>query len=167
MDDYGTYVDASTVRFHRDFPVAPGMLWNHLTRPELLKPWLAEAVLPLKLDAGIVLRFPGHDLTPPRPGSVITGAIIAVEPPHRLAYGWSDPTMPGTSVEFVIEAVGGGSRLTLTHSNFPAAALHNCAAAWHSHLAMLGAVLLGRTPEEFGTIFGRVRPVYKERLPKA
>ena len=41
MSDLGTIVDPHTIRFVRDLLGPIGLVWDHLTKPELLVTWLA------------------------------------------------------------------------------------------------------------------------------
>jgi len=57
----------------------------------------------------------------PHTGTPFVLAVDTVEPQHRLSFRWhpgADMSGPMTLVEFVLEAVPGGTRLTITESGF-------------------------------------------------
>jgi uncharacterized protein YndB with AHSA1/START domain len=76
-------------------------------------------------------RSTGHMTYPGYENMRWAATIVAIEPPHRLAFRWvpnaTDTSIdysdwPTTLVEFVLEPVGDGTRLTVTESGFDALA---------------------------------------------
>jgi uncharacterized protein YndB with AHSA1/START domain len=92
--------------------------WDALTDPDALRDWLAETV---ELD----LR-PGGQATFVLPGGAERRAVVEeVEPGERLAFWWWEPSpdgpdavpdAPGTRVEFTLDDVPGGTRVTVTEA---------------------------------------------------
>ncbi len=104
----------------RIFPVPRERVWDALTQPEQLSQWFEPMpYVDLRVGGGIRL---GRDHP--------TGVIEVVEPPHRFAFRWhasketgGDSSLPvtqtfSTLVEFTLEEVVEGTRLTLVQSGF-------------------------------------------------
>ena len=85
-------------------------VWAAVTRPERLSAWFGAQALEA------VLR-PGGRITFERQGEIWRGLVELVEPPRRFAFRW----LPGpggaleqrTRVEFRLEPIEGGTRLTV------------------------------------------------------
>src|SRR6185312_11463951 len=120
MDEFGTYLNPTTVRFERRFPVSAAALWANLTQPALMEPWLAKTEIDLKPGGRVLLSYPGSELTPPRPGSIVEGKVVDVEPGKRLEFTYTEPNVPNSTVSFEVAGDGATSTLTLTHKDFPA-----------------------------------------------
>jgi uncharacterized protein YndB with AHSA1/START domain len=102
------------------FPVPRERVWAALTQPEQLSQWF-EPMPFVDLRVGGDIRM-GRDHP--------TGVIEVVEPPHRFAFRWHAPQeagadhslpvtqTPHTLVEFTLEEVAEGTRLTLVESGF-------------------------------------------------
>jgi len=164
MDDFGTLVDAHTVRFERLLPGPIERVWAYLTEPQFLRMWLAESTMDLRVGGAVELRF-DTDEVPDRAkaGAIDQGIITRYEPPHALAYTWQKaPNGPVTSqVAFELEAVADQVRLVLTHSKLQPSSLASFSAGWHTHLAVLGARLQALTPAPFLAHFHTVLPSYR------
>ncbi len=164
MDDFGTLLDANTVRFERLLPGPIERVWAYLTQPQFLRTWLAESSMDLRVGGAVALRF-DTDEVPARAkgGAIDQGIITRYEPPHRLAYTWQKaPNGPVTShVAFELEAVEDQVRLVLTHSKLPHSSLASFGAGWHTHLTVLGARLQALEPSPFLFYFNTVLPRYR------
>lgn len=164
MDEFGTLVDAHTVRFERLLPGPIERVWAYLTEPQFLRTWLAESSMALRVGGAVELRF-DTDEVPARAqaGAIDQGIITRYEPPHRLAYTWQKaPNGPVTShVAFELEAVEDQVRLVLTHSKLQHSSLASFGAGWHTHLAVLQARLQALEPSPFLSYFNTVLPRYR------
>jgi uncharacterized protein YndB with AHSA1/START domain len=89
--------------------------WACLTEPEQLEDWFAErAELDLREGGPAAFTLAG--------GERRRGVVEEVVPGERLAFWWWEPSpqgddavpdAPGSRVEFVLEAVPGGTRITV------------------------------------------------------
>jgi len=89
----------------------PPEVWRVLTEASLLSDWFdAEAELDPRVDGAVRFRF--------RDGSELRGVVLACDPPRSLSFRWRDVRARGTAavVEFSLEPVSGGTRLTVTES---------------------------------------------------
>ena len=109
-------------RIERDILIAAPVerVWAVITEPEHLQRWWADA------GAEVELRPGGAYVLREREWGEALGRVEVVEPPHRLAYRWAAhharDTEPaeGTStrVEFTLEPVAEGTRLTVVETGF-------------------------------------------------
>lgn len=164
MDEFGTLVDANTVRFERLLPGPIERVWAYLTQPQFLRTWLAESTMDLRIGGAVELRFNTEEVPErAKAGAVDQGIITRYEPPHALAFTWQKaPDGPVTShVAFELEAVADQVRLVLTHSRLQHSSLASFGAGWHTHLGVLGARLQALEPSPFLSCFNAVLPRYR------
>lgn len=164
MNEFGTLVNANTVRFERFLPGPIERVWAYLTQPQFLRTWLAESIMDLRVGGAVALHF-DTDEVPERAkaGAIDQGIITRYEPPHVLAYTWQKaPNGPITShVTFELEAVGNQVRLVLTHSRLVPSSLASFGTGWHTHLTVLQAHLSNDAPPAFLPLFNRLLPDYR------
>ena len=89
----------------------PPDVWRALTETSLLSDWFdAEAELDPRVGGAVRFRFPD--------GSELRGVVVACDPPRRLSFRWRDVHVPRNAavVEFSLEPVSDGTRLTVTES---------------------------------------------------
>jgi uncharacterized protein YndB with AHSA1/START domain len=108
-----------------EFRASPEEVWRALTRPDHLERWFG-AKAEIDLRAGGALRFAWPD------GTTRRGLVESTRAPEYLAFRWRAIRQspeglsagPATRVEFFIEGVAAGTRLTLVESELssPAAA---------------------------------------------
>jgi uncharacterized protein YndB with AHSA1/START domain len=130
--------DEKTPRVERETLVeaSPEEVWEALTDEDRLEEWLAPEV---ELDPTKGGEIAVRDGDEERHGTVET-----VEEPDRFAFTWSRPGEGESFVEFTIEALPGGTRVTVvetpTHSAATNAAAGSTATAidtWGPRLAQL------------------------------
>src|SRR4029078_737440 len=86
-------------------------VWRALTEASLLSDWFeADVELDARVNGAVRFRFAD--------GSELRGVVVACDPPRRLGFRWRDVQVPGNAavVEFSLEPVAGGTRLTVTES---------------------------------------------------
>ncbi|MDQ6693618.1 MAG: SRPBCC family protein [Chloroflexota bacterium] len=95
-------------------------VWSALTEAEHLSIWFGA-------DAQIDLRPGGDALFGWEGGGNFPAVVETVDPPHCFSFRWrssvsdhKEPihTLPNTLVEFTLESVGEGTKLTLVESGF-------------------------------------------------
>ena len=144
-DDFGTVLDAQTVRFVRDLPGPIERVWDYLTKAELTATWLYGNEVPPTVGEEFGSSWEGEA---GEPGGAIRFRVRVYDPPHVLEVDWVEvPSPTGTitdsTVRFELTPVGDRVRLTLTHRALPAHAFGSVAAGWHAHIDVLRAVLTG------------------------
>jgi uncharacterized protein YndB with AHSA1/START domain len=98
------------------------------------------------------------------PGFHMDGHVLRCEPPRLLAYTFDDES----DVTFELTPQGKQVLLVLTHrsrgSDLPE--LSNYSSGWHTHLALLVAVLAGQPLPPFWATHARLKAEYeKEQRP--
>jgi uncharacterized protein YndB with AHSA1/START domain len=105
-------------RIERQFTldVSREEMWAAITEPELLGQWFgSRAELDLRPGGEGLFIWDELDVT-----THVT--VETVEPPEKFSYRWrSSKDGPTTLVEFSLEEVPGGTRLTLVESGFASA----------------------------------------------
>lgn len=103
-----------TIERTMTFHVQRDAVWAALTEPEQISRWFGdETEIDLRPGGEAVFRW----------GDVeVRATVEAVDPPKRFAYRWEPSQTPSggptTLVEFVLEEIDGGTRLTLVESGF-------------------------------------------------
>lgn len=99
----------------------PARVWLALTDPELMPLWTrtGQGARPegFSTEIGTQFRFVAR----PVPGwnGIVRCEVLEAEPSTRLRYSWQDDGGgPVTEVTYLLEPVGGGTRLTYDHTGF-------------------------------------------------
>src|ERR1700710_2737083 len=112
---------SKTIQHTLFFPHAPEMVWDYLTRPELMSQWL----MPNNFEPVI-----GHDFqfnTKPIPGLNLDGIfycrVMEIVPFKKLSYSWrggpgNGQTSFDTVVNWALVPKDGGTELQLVHRGF-------------------------------------------------
>jgi len=168
---YGVLTEPATLTISRLLPGPIERVWDHLTRSDLRRLWLAEGDMTLAVGAPFTLTWRNDELTDPpgrRPDGFgaehhMESRIVAVAAPHRLVFTWSG----GGEVAIDLAEEAGAVRLTLVHRRIAERASRlMIGAGWHRHLDILADRLAG-TPsaESFWDGWLRLRQDYDRLLP--
>ena len=91
-------------------PAPPDEVWDALTDPERLAEWFAN-------DVDLDLRPGGEGVFRWDDGARRRAVVEIVEERHRFSFDWfDDEDGPATSVDFTLEEVPDGTRLTVVES---------------------------------------------------
>src|SRR4051794_16142997 len=130
--------DEKTPWVERDTLVeaSPEEVWEALTDEDRLEEWLAPDVELDPTEGGEIAVRDGEDER--------AGTVETIEENERFAFTWSRPGEGESFVEFTIEALPGGSRVTVVETPTSSAATSTvagstatAAADWTSRLARL------------------------------
>jgi uncharacterized protein YndB with AHSA1/START domain len=113
-----------------ELPAGPDEVWESLTEEDRLEQWLGTEVELDPVEGGEI-RVRDDD-------GERTGTVETVIERERLGFTWAAPGEDPSSVEFAIEAIPGGSRLTVTETLAGPLAL---SAVWAPRLRALHRVL--------------------------
>ena len=114
-------------------PAAPAEVWEALTGEATLREWLAAEVEIEPHEGGELLcRY--------EDGEERRGEIELVEEAERLAFSWRREGGEPSRVEFLLDAVADGTRLTVIETSF-AGAPSLLASGWTAPLGSLRLVL--------------------------
>jgi uncharacterized protein YndB with AHSA1/START domain len=115
---------------------SPDEVWEALTDEDRLEEWLAPDVELDPVEGGEIAVSDGEDRR--------TGTVETVEESERFAFTWSRPGEGESFVEFTIEALPGGSRVTVVETPIDLPATNSAAGptavaagGWDSRLARL------------------------------
>jgi uncharacterized protein YndB with AHSA1/START domain len=135
----------------RHFPVAPEMVFEHLTKQEHLKDWLGPVTMRcVDIDMNLTADAKWYAVIENSEGQThkMSGQVTNIDPPHTVDFTWGwhddkDARGHESNVRFQVLTDGGeGSIFKLIHTNLPdeeAAQNHNM--GWTSTLTKLEAIL--------------------------
>lgn len=139
------------------FPVSRERVWNAITKPEQFSQWFG-IVKDMDVRVGGQINFVWDNERSPYPA-----VIEMIEPLHRFAFRWYSyaighpdlklaPTS-STLVEFTLEEIAEGTRLTLVESGFAslpealaASSLQDNQGGWEAGLNELRSYLQNQVP---------------------
>ena len=125
--------DEKTPWVERDTLVeaSPEEVWEALTDEDRLEEWLAPDVDLDPVEGGEIAVRDGDDHR--------NGTVETMEEGERFAFTWSRPGEGESFVEFTIEALPGGSRVTVVETPIGPTAV--AAGGWGPRLARLGRAM--------------------------
>jgi uncharacterized protein YndB with AHSA1/START domain len=140
------------VRLERQLPDPPGTVWRAVTERDQLRSWFPCDVI---VEGGEWV--PGAAITFPFPPDVIdmtlTGEVLEVDEPRRLAFTWGDDTL-----HFELTPNDGGTRFALTNE-LPGGHAARNAAGWDTCLDRLAG--LDAAPEAWRSRFDAYAAVFE------
>jgi uncharacterized protein YndB with AHSA1/START domain len=143
------------VRLERQLPDPPSEVWRALTERDQLKAWFPCDVVVTggtwEVGAALTFPFPPEDID-----MTLTGEVLEVDPPHRLAYTWGEEIL-----RFELTAHDGGTTLVLVDELPPGAAARN-AAGWEVCLDRL--VGLDPAPDAWKSRFDAYVAVFEPEI---
>ena len=130
-DEQAPWVERETM-----VEATPEEVWEALTDEDRLEEWLAPDVELDPVEGGEIGVHDGEDHR--------TGTVETFEESERFAFTWSRPGEGESFVEFTIEALPGGSRVTVVETPMDSAGTNSAAGStaiaaggWGSRLARL------------------------------
>lgn len=178
---YGKLVSSSEIVFIRTLPAPVERVWSYLTDADKRAKWFAGGEMERKVGGKMELLFQHKNLSGPgdvvpekyaemaENGAKMNAVITGYEPNRFLSYTWEEDGEPGTDseVSFELEPLGDQTRLTLRHRKLPdKKALASVGGGWHTHLAILQAILEGRQPPLIWNTHHEMEPRYIELAGK-
>jgi uncharacterized protein YndB with AHSA1/START domain len=127
-----THPDEGTPWVERETLVeaTPEEVWEALTDEDRLEEWMAPEVELDPVEGGEIAVRDGDDER--------TGTVETLEENERFAFTWSRPGEGESFVEFTIEALPGGSRVTVVETPIGPTAL--AFGGWGSRLTRLSHI---------------------------
>ena len=164
MSDFGTLLDAHTVRFERDLTGPIERVWAYLTESDLKATWIGPGELPREVGGEYSVRWDGED---GQPGGELRLRTRIYDPPHVLEYDWIELNAPSGAiresiVRFELAARGDRVHLTLTHRALPTDSYATVAGGWHAHLDTLVAQVAGEGGPDADARYAVIGPRYGE-----
>lgn len=167
----GQFTGAGEVRIVRILPGPIERLWAYLTDPTKRATWFAGGPMEPKVGGTMTLQFKHKNLTPDEvppeaykevheTGFAMPGTILHWEPPRVLSYTFDTDS----DVTFELTPEGQNVVLVLTHrargEDIPS--LSGYASGWHTHFALLIALLEGTPLPPFWATHGRLKADYEK-----
>ncbi len=150
------------LRFVRELRHSPEKVWRALTEEEHLAAWFPTTIEgPQRAGAALAFRHRDHDLP------VVTGEMIACEPPRLLEFTWGfsgDPRDTPEHSRFELRPAGDGCVLTFTTTYDAVGKSARDAAGWHACLDALEGHLAGESPAGGVEAWKRLNRKYAARF---
>jgi uncharacterized protein YndB with AHSA1/START domain len=170
MSHDGSILDSHTVEYRRLLPGPIELVWDYLTKPELLKTWFNGVMLEPRVGGAIEVRFTERKGECGTAG--VHGVIRAFRKPHSFAFSWvQQRRQPDGSIKasdegevrFELQERGDKVLLTLRHAGIPAHELPNYGGGWHAYLDNLDSHISGAGPIDVMETFRNLRPRYEDK----
>jgi uncharacterized protein YndB with AHSA1/START domain len=133
--------EIALIAFERRLRHPVEAVWAALTEPEELGNWLGRGELEPREGGRVSIRTGPAD-RPERQG-VISGRVLAWDPPRVLEHEWSQPGLDVSVVRYELQPEAGGTLLRLTHRRSVRPGATGGRAGWHAYLDRLAAHLDG------------------------
>ena len=168
-EQHGTFTTPAEVRLVRTLPGPIERIWEYLTDPAKRARWFAGGVCEPVAGGKNDLVFKHKNLSPNEEppenykqmndeGLKMPSTILRCEPPRLLSYTFDD----ASDVTFELTPQGKDVLLVLTHrargEDIPS--IPGYASGWHTHFAMLTALLKGTPPPPFWATHKRLKEIY-------
>ena len=173
MSDFATSPAPKTVRLERLLPGPIERVWAFLVEPEKRARWFAGGALEPRVGGTRELIFKHSNITDEPPperfkgavaGFTSMGAITRWEPPHVVAFTWSD----GEVSEVTWELIPRGSDVlfVITHRKLPTRdEMVSVSGGWQAHVDILEALLRRAKPAPFWSNIERLEKHYIAAYP--
>ncbi|WP_438481811.1 SRPBCC family protein [Oleiharenicola lentus] len=170
-DHYATFNGPAEVRLVRTLPGPIERIWEYLTDPEKRARWFADGTTEPKAGGKLNLVFQHKNISPNEEppaqykkmndeGHAMACTVLRWEPPRVLSYTFDDDS----DVTFELTPEGKNVILVLTHrsrgTDIPF--LSGYASGWHTHFAILTALLDGTTPPPFWATHTKLKAHYEK-----
>ena len=133
--------DIAVIAFERRLEHPVEDVWAALTQQGEREAWLGPGTIEPYVGGQVAIRTgPGGQ---PERQRLMSGRVLAWEPPHVLEHEWIQPGIEVSVVRYELEPDGGGTILRLTHRRSIAPAATGGRAGWHAYLDRLAAHLDG------------------------
>jgi len=132
---------AKIIQYQQFFPKPPAVVWDYITKPELIAQWLMPSEF---------MPVVGHEFTfkaPSMPEMDFDGTfyckVLAVNPPNELSYSWKfgpgDGTFNNSVVNWTLTEKDNGTELLLVHRGFEGASFlsmfDSMSEGWPQHIS--------------------------------
>jgi uncharacterized protein YndB with AHSA1/START domain len=172
-EEPGKFTGPAEVRLVRTLPGPIERVWAYLTDPEKRARWFCGGALEQKAGGKAEFAMVHKNIAPNEkppakyahvqdPGVTFEGRVLHCEPPRLLVYTFGSDD---SEVTFDLTPQGKQVLLVLTHRTRGAeeqAELTNYASGWHTHLALLVALLEGTPRPPFWATHAKLLAEYEK-----
>ena len=150
------------LRFERLLDASVDVVWSYIVDPSLRSRWFMGGEVDPR-PGGRIEMIMDHDKisdapvpTPERYAPFIgnrwSEEVLAIEPPHMIAFGWEEGKAGKVTITLT-DAGDGKTRLVLIHRGLRGEEdARNFGGGWHAHLAVLAKRLSGEAVPDFWAI---------------
>ena len=175
-EENGRFTGPSEVCIVRLLPGPIERVWEYLTDPGKRARWFAGGPMEQRKGGKLTLKFLHKNIAPDEvppadyaevhnKGMEMEGVVTRCEPPRVLAYTFGSDS----EVTFELSEQGRNVQLVLTHrskgEDLPE--LANYGSGWHTHIALLLAILEGTKAPPFWATHARLLGEYEKLRAKA
>jgi len=157
-------ITPAELRFERHIAAPVATVWRYLVEPELRARWFMGGETDPRVGGEMEMIFDHGRLSDqpvPTPqkyqahvGSRWAETITKIDPPHLIAFSWSQGKAGEVTIE--LSEAEGGTRLVLTHRGIRGTPdAQNFGAGWRSHLHVLKARIEGGSVPDFWELHRR------------
>lgn len=175
-EQLGKFRGQAEVVLVRTLPGPIERLWDYLTDPEKRARWFAGGPMEPRKGGKMELFFHHKNIAPDEvppeqfkqvqdPGFKMPGTVLRWEPPHVLSYTFDDDS----DVTFELTPQGKTVQLVLTHRSRGADLpfLTGYASGWHTHFAILIALLEDAPRPAFWAMHAKLKAEYEKARAEA
>lgn len=179
MNEYGEFLDDSTVRFERLLQGPIERIWAYLTESDKRAKWLCAGETELRSGGKVEMHFHNLSLSGPddipRPEKYrdlpermsFGGTVTACEPMRRLSHTWEFED-ENSEVTYELREQGDKVLLILTHRRLTSSDMVlSVSTGWHTHLGLLEDTLHGNEVRPFYKTQAELQAEYERRLVAA
>ena len=114
---------AKIIQYQQFFPKPPAVVWDYITKPELIAQWLMPSeFMPV---VGHEFQFRTNAMPEMDFDGTFYCKVLAVDPPNALSYSWKfgpgDGTLNSSVVNWTLTEKDNGTELLLVHRGFEGA----------------------------------------------
>jgi len=149
--------DVAVIAFERRLPHPVEAVWAAITDPARRAAWLGPGTLEPITGGEVALRT-----GPPGGQRLMTGRVLACDPPRVLEHEWLQPGLDVSVVRYELEPAAGGTLLRLTHRRSVTPTGTGGRAGWHAYLDRLASHLDGLPVPAWAERRSEVQDLYGE-----
>lgn len=149
--------DVAVIAFERHLPHPVAAVWAALTDPAQRASWLGPGTLEPRAGGDVAIRT-----GPAGAGGLMSGRVLAFEPPRVLEHEWLQPGLDVSVVRYELDPAAGSTILRFTHRRSVTPGATGGRAGWHAYLDRLDSHLDGRPIPAWAERRSEVQNLYGE-----
>jgi uncharacterized protein YndB with AHSA1/START domain len=142
----------TVITFTRTYSAAPEAVWGAIATQEGLAGWLAAGTFESRLGGEVDLVFDEE--------TNVQGEVTVWNPYSELTHTWVINADVPSSLTYLLEPEGSGTKMTLVHSKLPEPMAQGYTPGWHAYLDRLDQMLAGAEPSAWDELFSAVASHY-------
>jgi uncharacterized protein YndB with AHSA1/START domain len=140
------------ITFTRSYAAAPEKVWKAIATQDGLAGWLATGTFESRLGGVVDFAFDEENN--------VAGEVTVWNPYSELTHTWVINGEVPSSLTYLLEPDGSGTKMTLVHSQLPEPMANGYTPGWHAFLGRLDQALDGVDPSSWDELFAAIAPQY-------